>query len=252
MPLLEIKNLHVEIDGKTILNWPSTGGEQGRGCTPFMAQTDRASRRSPMCSPARLTTKSPTGDSVRERERARDDGRARREGRVLAFQYPIEIPGVATRTFLRTALNAQRQEARRSRTDQPPMFMKRVREQAGKLSINMDMLRRGVNVASRAARRSRNEICRWRCLSRARGARRDRFRAPTSTRWKIVADGVTGCARRTRLDRDHALSAPARLYRARHRACAVARPHRETGGKELALELEASATRNIREAVAAE
>src|SRR5467141_1577196 len=67
------------------------------------------------------------------------DERAAR-GIFLAFQYPLEIPGVATMTFLRTALNAQR-KARGEVELTTPEFMKRVREQAAKLSIDPEMLR---------------------------------------------------------------------------------------------------------------
>jgi Fe-S cluster assembly ATP-binding protein len=79
------------------------------------------------------------------------------KGVFLAFQYPIEIPGVATMTFLRTALNAQRKKRGEAELTTPD-FMKRVREQAGKLAINMDMLRRGVNVGFSGGEKKRNEI----------------------------------------------------------------------------------------------
>ena len=79
------------------------------------------------------------------------------KGLFLAFQYPIEIPGVATMTFLRTALNAQRKKRGEAELTTPE-FMKRVREQAGQLSINMDMLRRGVNVGFSGGEKKRNEI----------------------------------------------------------------------------------------------
>src|SRR5579864_9759889 len=67
------------------------------------------------------------------------------KGVFLAFQYPLEIPGVATMTFLRTALNAQR-KARGESEFSTPDFLKKVREVANSLNIPQDMLRRGVNV----------------------------------------------------------------------------------------------------------
>src|SRR5215467_11891500 len=84
------------------------------------------------------------------------DERAAR-GIFLAFQYPMEVPGVATYTFLRTALNAQR-KARGEPELSMPEFMKRVREEAAKLSIDMDMLRRPVNVGFSGGEKKRNEI----------------------------------------------------------------------------------------------
>src|SRR6266851_1369401 len=64
----------------------------------------------------------------------------------LAFQYPLEIPGVATVTFLRTALNAQRRKRGEEELSSPDL-LKRVREIAKKLGIDPEMLRRPLNVA---------------------------------------------------------------------------------------------------------
>ena len=77
------------------------------------------------------------------------------KGVFLAFQYPVEIPGVATMTFLRTALNAQR-KARGESEFSTPEFLKKVREVAGKLNIPQDMLRRGVNVGFSGGEKKRN------------------------------------------------------------------------------------------------
>ena len=78
-------------------------------------------------------------------------------GVFLAFQYPLEIPGVATMTFLRTALNAQR-KARGESEYSTPDFLKKVREVAKSLNIPQDMLRRGVNVGFSGGEKKRNEI----------------------------------------------------------------------------------------------
>jgi Fe-S cluster assembly ATP-binding protein len=79
------------------------------------------------------------------------------KGVFLAFQYPVEIPGVATMTFLRTALNAQR-KARGESEFSTPDFLKKVREVATRLNIPQDMLRRGVNVGFSGGEKKRNEI----------------------------------------------------------------------------------------------
>ena len=79
------------------------------------------------------------------------------KGVFLAFQYPVEIPGVATMTFLRTALNAQR-KARGEGEFSTPDFLKKVREVAAKLNIPQDMLRRGVNVGFSGGEKKRNEM----------------------------------------------------------------------------------------------
>ena len=77
-------------------------------------------------------------------------------GLFLGFQYPVEIPGVSNLLFLRTAMNAQRKlrgEAEISGAD----FMKRVREEAAVLGLDMDMLKRGVNVGFSGGEKKRNE-----------------------------------------------------------------------------------------------
>jgi Fe-S cluster assembly ATP-binding protein len=78
-------------------------------------------------------------------------------GLFLAFQYPLEIPGVATMTFLRTALNAQRKK-RGEAEFSTPEFLKKVRDQAGKLGIDPEMLRRAVNVGFSGGEKKRNEV----------------------------------------------------------------------------------------------
>ncbi|EFI51824.1 Fe-S cluster assembly ATPase SufC [Afipia sp. 1NLS2] len=79
------------------------------------------------------------------------------KGVFLAFQYPMEIPGVATMTFLRTALNAQR-KARGESEFSTPDFLKKVKEVAARLSIPQDMLKRGVNVGFSGGEKKRNEV----------------------------------------------------------------------------------------------
>ncbi len=79
------------------------------------------------------------------------------KGVFLAFQYPVEIPGVATMTFLRTALNAQR-KARGEGEYSTPDFLKKVREVSARLSIPQDMLKRGVNVGFSGGEKKRNEV----------------------------------------------------------------------------------------------
>jgi len=79
------------------------------------------------------------------------------KGVFLAFQYPVEIPGVATMTFLRTALSAQR-KARGESEFSTPDFLKKVREVAARLNIPQDMLRRGVNVGFSGGEKKRNEV----------------------------------------------------------------------------------------------
>ncbi|MFD1880866.1 Fe-S cluster assembly ATPase SufC [Paracoccus pacificus] len=78
-------------------------------------------------------------------------------GLFLAFQYPVEIPGVGNMTFLRTALNAQR-KARGEDEVSAAEFLKLVREKAKTLKIDADMLKRPVNVGFSGGEKKRNEI----------------------------------------------------------------------------------------------
>ena len=78
-------------------------------------------------------------------------------GLFLGFQYPVEIPGVSNVQFLRTALNAQRKargEAELSAGD----FLRLAREQADRLGLDMDMMKRAVNVGFSGGEKKRNEM----------------------------------------------------------------------------------------------
>ena len=78
-------------------------------------------------------------------------------GLFLAFQYPVEIPGVGNMTFMRTALNAQR-KARGEAELNAAEFLKLVRAKAKDLKIDADMLKRPVNVGFSGGEKKRNEI----------------------------------------------------------------------------------------------
>ena len=78
-------------------------------------------------------------------------------GLFLAFQYPVEIPGVGNMTFLRTAVNAQR-KARGKEEMSATEFLKVVRAKAKDLKIDADMLKRPVNVGFSGGEKKRNEI----------------------------------------------------------------------------------------------
>ena len=79
------------------------------------------------------------------------------KGLFLAFQYPVEIPGVGNMTFLRTAVNAQR-KARGEEEMSSGEFLKLVREKAKALKIDADMLKRPVNTGFSGGEKKRNEI----------------------------------------------------------------------------------------------
>jgi Fe-S cluster assembly ATP-binding protein len=86
----------------------------------------------------------------------RPDERAAK-GVFLAFQYPMEIPGVATMTFLRTAVNAVRKKRGQSEFTTPE-FLKRIRVEATRLGMADEMLKRPVNVGFSGGEKKRMEI----------------------------------------------------------------------------------------------
>ncbi len=80
-----------------------------------------------------------------------------RTGVFLAFQYPVEIPGVSTATFLKTAVNAQRRFCGKTEID-AIQFSKIIQEKAEKFGMNHDMLRRSLNVGFSGGEKKRTEI----------------------------------------------------------------------------------------------
>ena len=79
------------------------------------------------------------------------------KGIFLAFQYPIEIPGVGNLSFIRTALNSQRKFNGKSELN-PAEFLKILKDKADKLKIDMEMLKRPLNVGFSGGEKKRNEI----------------------------------------------------------------------------------------------
>ena len=110
-------------------------------------------------------------------------------GLFLAFQYPVEIPGVGNLTFLRTALNAQR-KARGLTEMSSADFLKLVREKAKSLGIDADMLKRGVNVGFSGGEKKRNEILQMALLEPSMCILDETDSGLDVDALRIVADGV--------------------------------------------------------------
>ena len=158
MPLLEVKNLHVEIDGKKILNGLDLVVNKGE-VHAIMGPNGSGKSTLAYVLAGKSDYEVTEGQVLFDGENIFDmepDKRAAK-GLFLAFQYPIEIPGVATMTFLRTALNAQR-KSRGEAELSTPEFIKKVRETATKLNIDQEMLRRAVNVGFSGGEKKRAEI----------------------------------------------------------------------------------------------
>lgn len=110
-------------------------------------------------------------------------------GVFLAFQYPLEIPGVATMTFLKTALNSQR-KARGEGELTTPEFMRRVKASAADLKINSDMLKRPLNVGFSGGEKKRAEILQMALLEPKLCVMDETDSGLDIDALKIVADGV--------------------------------------------------------------
>jgi Fe-S cluster assembly ATP-binding protein len=110
-------------------------------------------------------------------------------GLFLAFQYPVEIPGVGNMTFLRTALNAQR-KARGEEEISAGDFLKLVREKAKTLKIDAEMLKRPVNVGFSGGEKKRNEILQMAVLEPKMCILDETDSGLDVDAMKLVADGV--------------------------------------------------------------
>ena len=111
------------------------------------------------------------------------------DGLFLGFQYPVELPGVSSTTFLKTALNAVRRQRGEEELD-AVQFMKRLRTQTKALNISDDMLRRGVNEGFSGGEKKRNEILQMALLEPHMAVLDETDSGLDIDALKIVADGV--------------------------------------------------------------
>ncbi|WP_134495662.1 Fe-S cluster assembly ATPase SufC [Microvirga pakistanensis] len=172
-------------------------------------------------------------------------------GVFLAFQYPLEIPGVGTMTFLKAALNAQR-KARGQDELTTPDFIKQVNAAAAKLEMPKDMLKRALNVGFSGGEKKRMEILQMALLQPSFCILDETDSGLDIDALRIVSEGVNSLRSPDRAflvithyqrllnhivpDTVHVMHG-GRIVR--------------TGGKELALELEANGYADYRESEAA-
>ncbi len=252
MPLLEIKDLHVEIDGREILKGldltvnagevHAIMGPNGSGKSTLAYVLAGKAGYTPTSGEVLFNGRNIFAMTPDERAAA---------GLFLAFQYPLEIPGVASMTFLRTALNAQRKK-RGEAEFSTPEFLKKVRELAKKLGIDQDMLRRAVNVGFSGGEKKRNEILQMALLEPKLAVLDETDSGLDIDALKIVSDGVnrlrspqSSCIVITHYQRLLNYIVPDVVH-VLSRGRIV-----KTGGKELALELEARGYAEYQEEVAA-
>ena len=240
LAMLEIKNLHATVDGREILKGLDLTVNKGE---VHAIMGPNGSGKSTLAhvlagkDAYEVTEGSVTFEGADLLAMEPDERAA--HGVFLAFQYPLEIPGVSTMNFLRTALNAQRKKRGEAELTAPD-FIKKVREASAKLGVDQEMLRRPVNVGFSGGEKKRNEILQMALLQPKLAVLDETDSGLDIDALKVVAEGVNRLRSPERAmivithyqrlldhivpDIVHVLSR-GRIVR--------------TGGKELALELEA-------------
>ena len=239
MALLEIRALHATVDGQEIIRGLDLAIEPGE---VHAIMGPNGSGKSTLA----YVLAGRDGYEVQSGE-VRFDGRdllalapdeRAREGVFLAFQYPVEIPGVTSMTFLKTAVNALR--AHRGEDEYDALeFLQFIRQKAAGLGIGDDMLKRAVNVGFSGGEKKRHEILQLAALEPRLAILDETDSGLDIDAMKVVADGVNalrsperGMLVITHYQRLLDYIVPDQVH-----VLADGRIAR-TGGKELALELE--------------
>jgi len=160
------------------------------------------------------------------------------KGVFLAFQYPMEIPGVATMTFLRTAVNAVRKKRGQAEFTVPEFF-KRIRVEAGRLGMADEMLKRPVNVGFSGGEKKRMEILQMAMLEPSLCVLDETDSGLDIDAVRVVSEGVNALRSKERamLVITHYQRLLNYIVPDKVHVMADGRIQR-TGGKDLALELE--------------
>ena len=249
--MLEIKNLHASVDGKAILKGLDLSigpgevhaimGPNGSGkSTLAYVLTGREGYE---------VTEGQVLYQGRDLLAMKPEERAG-EGVFLAFQYPVEIPGVPNTTFLKEALNAQRKHR-----GEPPLdameFIKLIRRTVKDLGISDELLKRSVNVGFSGGEKKRNEILQMAILEPTLAVLDETDSGLDIDALKIVADGVNALRspERSTLVITHYQRLLDYIVPDRVHVLAQGRIAR-SGGKELALELERTGYAAFAEAAA--
>jgi Fe-S cluster assembly ATP-binding protein len=238
--VIEIRNLHANVDGKPILKGidltigagevHAIMGPNGSGKSTLSYVL--AGREGYEVTEGSVTFDGKDVLAMEPEERAA-------AGLFLAFQYPVEIPGVANTTFLKAALNAQRKQRGQQELDAME-FLKLIRAKTRKLGMSDDMLKRAVNVGFSGGEKKRNEVLQMAVLEPRFAVLDETDSGLDIDALKIVADGVNALRgpERSMLVITHYQRLLQYIVPDKVHVLAFGRIQR-TGGKELAEELEA-------------
>ncbi|MEM9030547.1 MAG: Fe-S cluster assembly ATPase SufC [Pseudomonadota bacterium] len=190
--MLEIKNLHVKLadEDKTIINGLSLSVPKGQ-VHAIMGPNGSGKSTLAYVLAGREDYEVTDGEILWNGEDILDMEPEERaaSGVFLAFQYPIEIPGVAGMTFLRTAVNALR-ASRGEAEMSTPDFLKRVKAKGAELNVDIEMLKRPVNVGFSGGEKKRSEILQMAMLEPTLCVLDETDSGLDIDALRIVADGV--------------------------------------------------------------
>ena len=193
--MLKITNLHAEVDGKKILNGLTL--EVGAGQVHAIMGPNGAGKSTLAYVLGGRPGYEVTGGRVTFMGQdllALDPHERAAVGLFLGFQYPVEIPGVSNVQFLREALNAQR----KYRGEEPLSggeFLKLAKEKAGLLKLDMEMLKRPVNVGFSGGEKKRNEMVQMGILNPSFAILDETDSGLDIDALRIVGDGINAIMR---------------------------------------------------------
>lgn len=244
--MIEIKNLHAKVDGKDILKGVDLTIRPGEvhaimgpnGAGKSTLSYVLAGREGYEVADGSVTYYGKDLLALEPEERAA-------EGVFLAFQYPVEIPGVANTTFLKTAINATRKHRGEKELD-AMQFLKILREKTKALGMSDDMLKRAVNVGFSGGEKKRNETLQMAILEPKFAILDETDSGLDIDALKIVAEGVNALRspQRSMLVITHYQRLLDYIVPDFVHVLAAGRIVK-SGGKELALELEKNGYRDF-------
>ncbi len=188
--MLEIRNLHARVGDKQILHGVTLCVKAGE-VAAIMGPNGSGKSTLSYVIAGRAGYEVTEGEVLLDGENILDMPPNERaaKGLFLAFQYPLEIPGVTTHTFLRAAMNAQRKQRGEAELT-VPAFMKVMNAGAEKLGIAKDMLRRGLNVGFSGGEKKRLEVLQMALLEPRFGILDETDSGLDIDALRIVAEGV--------------------------------------------------------------